>query len=118
MAVWERHLAISRQFRDHGMVEIESGDFLQGSEKLWGAAAHAVKAVAERRGWPHASHRQLFSVVNRLASETGEFSIAVAFGKASELHVNFYEGHMEIDEVNDMAEVVVGFLDEIETHTH
>lgn len=116
MAVWERHVAICRRFREQGIAEIESGDLLQGSEKLWGAAAHAVKAVAEQRGWAHASHRQLFSIVNRLTSETGDYSMASAFGKASELHVNFYEGHMEIDEVNDMAEVVLGFLDAIEAH--
>ena len=118
MADWDRHIEISRSFRDQGVVEIESGDLLQGSEKLWGAAAHAIKAVAERRGWEHASHRHLFSIVNRLASETGDYSIAVAFAKESELHVNFYEGHMEIEEVNDMVEVVVGLLDALEGLNH
>lgn len=51
MADWDLHIEISRSFRDQGVVEIETRDLLQGSEKLWGTVAHAVKAVAERRNW-------------------------------------------------------------------
>ena len=31
--------------------EYDAGDTLQASEKLWGAAAHAIMAVAQHVGW-------------------------------------------------------------------
>ena len=49
--------------------EFEAGDILQGAEKLWGAAAHAVMAVAQERGWPHESHRSLKNATIRLSEE-------------------------------------------------
>ena len=51
---------------------LSQGDLLRASEKAWGAAAHMVKAVAERRRWRHTGHRELFQVVSRLAEETGD----------------------------------------------
>ena len=110
MATWQEHLEISQRFRDQGFAEIESGDLLQGSEKLWGAAAHAVKAVAEQRGWRHDSHRDLFSAVNRLASESGTPEFTRMFRVASELHVNFYEVTMGVDSIHDMTGSVDDFL--------
>ena len=32
------------------------GDVLQGSEKLWGAASHAMIALAQQRGWRYGNH--------------------------------------------------------------
>ena len=42
--------------------ELGRGDYLQASEKAWGAAVRAVKSVAERRGWEHDSHRHMFVI--------------------------------------------------------
>ncbi len=55
--------ALSRRFVRQAQEEFDKGDRLQASEKAWGAAAHAVKAVAASRGWNHNSHRLLFDVV-------------------------------------------------------
>ena len=110
MATWQEHLEISQRFRAQGFAEIESGDLLQGSEKLWGAAAHAVKAIAEQRGWRHDSHRQLFSVVNRLSSEMGTPEFARMFRVAGELHINFYEAAMGVDAIHDTSASVDDFL--------
>ena len=46
--------------------ELARGDVRQASEKGWGAAAQAVKAVAEGRGWEHKTHAALFISVDRL----------------------------------------------------
>ena len=79
--------------------ELERGDFLQASEKAWGAAVHAVKSVSERRGWEHDSHRLLFTVARRIAEEVGDPDIRRLFGVASSLHTNFYEGWMDQETV-------------------
>ena len=63
------------------------------SELLWCAAAHAVKAVAKRRGWQNSSHDDLFDVAKRL-SDTVDVRIGRLFRHASHLHRNMYEGDM------------------------
>lgn len=81
----------SRALLAQAKEELGRGDYLQASEKLWGAAAHMVKGVAERRGWRHGGHRELFEAVGHLAQETGDEDLKVSFQIASSLHQNFYE---------------------------
>lgn len=85
------HATTSRALLEQARHELAADDVLQASEKLWGAAAHTVKAVAEKRGWPHNGHRQLMEVVNRLANETGDSDFRALFAIAQNLHINFYE---------------------------
>ena len=88
----ERHAATSLRFIDQSQSELDKGDTLQASEKAWGAAAHAVKAAAESRGWSHGTHRLLFDIAARIADETGDPEYFDLFRVASALHQNFYEG--------------------------
>ena len=71
---------------------LADGDLLQASEKGWGAAAEMVKAVAEARGWPHTTHRDLWRAVHRVAEEAGDPQMLDHFTHAGSLHMNFYEG--------------------------
>ena len=113
MATWREHLAISHRFRDQGLAEVESGDLLQGSEKLWGAAAHAVKAAAEQRGWKHNGHAYLHMVINELVSVTGDRRFKRAFDAANQLHINFYEDTLDSDEIDEQAQIVLDLIDMI-----
>ena len=90
--------------------ELARGDLRQASEKAWGAAAQAVKAAGEARGWEHATHRQLFDVVRRLAEETGNVELRDTFRLANRLHQNFYEGRLESLEVADVMSTVKEFV--------
>ena len=102
----EEHTAISRDFFIKAGNALADDDLLQASEKGWGAAAHMVKAVAERRGWDHARHRQLYQVANRLAQETDDQEIRTLFEVANGLHSNFYENWMPKEMVaDDLAQV-------------
>ena len=87
--------AASRQLLGQGFAELERGDSRQASEKGWGAAAQMVKAVAERRGWRHSSHRALYTAVSRLVHETGDDGFHTLFNVAGNLHVNFYESWLD-----------------------
>ena len=87
----DEHAALSRQFAHQAQEEFDRGDRLQASEKAWGAAAHAVKATAERRGWNHNTHRLLFDVVDQTASDMGTPELRELFMVANALHQNFYE---------------------------
>lgn len=104
----------SRGFLAKAREELEDGDLLQASEKTWGAAAQMVKAVGERRGWAHDSHRALSQVVNRLAEETGDRSLRISFQVAQALHFNFYEGMHPREFVEDGLETIEELLGKLE----
>ena len=85
------HAALSLHLIRQAQDELASGDRLQASEKAWGAAAHAVKAVAASRGWNHNTHRLLFDVVDQTASDAEAPELRELFLAANALHQNFYE---------------------------
>ena len=90
----ERYKSAGSELLEKARDELAQGDLRQASEKGWGAAAQMVKAVAQRRGWRHDGHAALFEVVNRLAAETDDLQLALAFHTANGLHINFYENIM------------------------
>ena len=61
-------------------VELERGEIAAASQALWDAAACAIKAAAERRGWSHESFADLGDVITRMYDEEGG---------PKELHWNF-----------------------------
>ncbi len=80
------------------------GDDLQGAEKMWGAAAHAVIAVCQQRGWRHRSHPAMSEAVGRLAEERrdagDELTAALldgGFNAAANCHVHFYHRDMDLE---------------------
>lgn len=104
----------SRLFLAHATEELARGELLQASEKLWGAAAHAVKAVAQRRGWAHNSHRSLVEAVDRLVAETGQADLDTLFKVAQALHANFYEGWMTQDSIQRAVGEMEEFVSRVE----
>ena len=89
------HVQTARAFLEAADREFAAGDFMQAAEKMWGAASHAVKAVAHGRGWQVGSHRDLSVAVRRLSDECGDPSLRSGFGLAEKFHANFYTGFME-----------------------
>ena len=73
--------------------EVERGEMEEAGNKLWGAAAHAIKAVAQRRGWPHGAHRDLEEVVMRLVDDEDAPAILFTYyTSANWFHSRFYGG--------------------------
>ena len=93
------------------MVELDAGDLRQASEKLWGAAAQALKSLAERRGWRHGSHGEFYKIIRRLGEETDVSELRNDFRHASELHMNFYENWMIEEEIRENAMRVQSMVD-------
>ncbi|MDE2815189.1 MAG: PaREP1 family protein [Chloroflexota bacterium] len=110
----EVHVRISRQFMRQADEEFAKGDRLQASEKAWGAAAHAVKAVAQQRGWRHDGHRYLFDAIDSIYRETGDTELRGLFGTANALHMNFYEDWQSAEYVQDGIERVKLLLEKLE----
>ena len=71
------------------------GDRLQGSEKLWAAAAHAITAVAQQRGWPYAGPDDLNRAVKRLADDLDEPLLSSCFASVKMFRDNVEFDYME-----------------------
>jgi hypothetical protein len=88
-------------------------DHIQASEKLWGAAALMVKAVAASKGISISSHGELFSFVRRLGEEEKNPELRRLFSVASTLHQNFYENWLSGDVVREYSEDVKQLVAEL-----
>ena len=87
---------------------------VQASEKGWGAAAQALKAIAEERGWNHQGHGLLVDIAKQVADELSRPDLFIAFGAAQSLHVNFCENWLETDAVEAYLDAVKSLLSELE----
>lgn len=122
----QAHARISRRFREHTAIEIKKENRLQASEKIWASVAHALKAVAEQRGWENDSHTHLYDVARQLGTESSESTSrsrrsrsrkATAFVKhldvAGRMHDNFYENERSWADIFDARDDAQKFIDQL-----
>lgn len=74
------------------------------SEKLWEAAASAVKSVCVYRGWQHEKYEHLRDAIESLAKETGNDSIYTGFRIAYDGQL--FVGSLDEDDVDTDRPVV------------
>lgn len=94
---------------------LDKRDYAQASEKLWGAMAEIIKAVAAKRGVELGTHRSLGEFVSRLQKEHPEWDLVPAFGLGNALHMNFYEDWLPPDHVELYANVIREFIERLQT---
>ncbi len=90
----EHYKALSDKYLAEAKELLKEGNLVQVSEKLWGAAALAVKMVAARRRLKLERHRSLWDFVSELSSEKQDKDIIRFFHISNSLHRNFYENQM------------------------
>ena len=94
---------------------LAKGDYAHASEKLWGAMAEIIKAVAARRGLELGTHRSLGEFVSKLQSEHPDWDLVPAFGLGNALHTNFYEDWLPPDHVELYGDVIRHFIEKLQT---
>ena len=104
------HNQAALEFLSASDSEFAAGDHLQASEKLWGAATHAVMAVANQRGWQCRSHRAMKNVVQRVAGLYDDELVQGGFAAAEKFRKNFYHDEMEDFEVEADRPIVHRFV--------
>ena len=92
---------------------LEKNDLPQASEKLWGAAAEMIKALAMKRGITLGTHRSLAVFLIRLNDEHPELDLVRGFDAAEGLHINFYEDHLPEQIVRIRAAAVKDFVEKL-----
>lgn len=70
---------------------MEKADYVQASEKFWGAAAEVIKAIAAKREVDIRSHGEIYRFITILSKELNDSELLRCFGLAGTLHQNFYE---------------------------
>ena len=108
------HAAISRTFIAHAREELQKGNNLQASEKVWGAAAHALKAVAIQRGWRHGRHEALFDIADQVGKELGRTDFSNVISIAHALHVNFYENLRREESIRSAIDAIEQFVTDLD----
>jgi hypothetical protein len=102
----EQYLKLNDKYPMDAYALIAKEDFVQASEKLRGAAAEIVKAIAARRGIVIKSHAELYKFVSKLGTELEDPELVRLFSLASTLHQNFYEDWLPPETLMDHAEAV------------
>jgi uncharacterized protein (UPF0332 family) len=107
------YLEQSEKFWKQAEDELKRGELQQASEKYWGAASLAVKALAELKGYRHDGHALLFQIIDKVSQERNDESLKLQFITAGMLHTNFYEGWLTKGEVQTGALQVKEFISKI-----
>ena len=102
----ESHQTHSRRLIRHAEERLALGDRLQTSEKAWGAVAHYLKVIADRRGWQYETHVDSFRVTRALTAEQANPKISQLFAIAEGLHKNYYRDSMPLEFLADRLEDV------------
>jgi hypothetical protein len=111
----QEYLRLNGKYLAEAQELLAKEDYPQASEKLWGAAAEIVKAVAAKRGRELGTHRSIGEFVSKLAKEKPEWDLIEEFSVASALQTNFYEDHMPSDHVVKNAETVKEFVAKVKS---
>ena len=106
----QEHAGTARAFLEEADREFAEGDTLQASEKMWGAASHAIMAVAMQRGQDCGTHRRMVNIAWQIAGELNDDGLRAGIEAAQRLHTNFYHGTMEPEEFERPAWLVRRFV--------
>lgn len=95
--------------------ELARGELDKAGNKLWGAAAHAIKAAAAIRGWEHYAHNLLEETVLRLIREEGASPhLRGQYYIASHYQQRFYGGPPDADGIRYGKAIIAEFIRTLE----
>jgi len=108
------YVRLTAKYMDDAESLLKKKDAPQAGEKLWGAAAEAVKATAARRGKPLKTHADLWNFVLSRDRENPKLELRRLFVVANHLHSNFYEDEIPFNAVQGIAEDVKELVAKLE----
>ena len=107
------HILVAQTLLDESDDEFAADKMLKASEVLWGAVAHALIAIALSRGQPYDSHGALRRVASQLPGVPSQVPGKSEFGRAEELHNNFYHGQLTRSDLERIRPLVRIFVERI-----
>ena len=89
----KKYLELSNKYLAEAEELYKKGDLPQSGEKYWGATAALLNAIAEKRKWPHYSHRDYADIVEKLSEQLKE-PLGPLFANTERLHANYYHNFL------------------------
>ena len=111
----ERYYRMSQRYLKHALEQLDRGDTLQASEKVYGAVAQAAKSCAELRGWNHYSHYRLELVLDQLSDEWDDPDLIILHGAVKDLHNNFFGYEISATRVRDYCQAAQSLIGKLDT---
>jgi len=109
----KEYLEAAEDLLEEAREELGKGNVRQAAEKLWGAAALAVKAYAYlREGKRLTSHGELWEYMRLMAREVGRW-VREAWMYANGMRTCFYEGWCAREDVEDAIENIERLVKEV-----
>ncbi len=93
----KKYTELSEKYINDAESLLKKGDFSQSSEKLWGAVATIVKAVAAKHNKEIKTHDGISFYLATLSKELKDENLLTVGFIANTLHQNFYENFLTIE---------------------
>ena len=110
----ETHTTHRDRMLEHAEAMCNAGDRLQASEKIWGAVAHGLKAVADEREWPYRRHQDGVVIARYVGALAGDAEIATLFRAVESFHRNFYADAYSIEDIRQGVDEAKRFLSRLD----
>ena len=101
----------TQAFFDAADQHFEDEEPLLAYDNLWNAAACALTAVSDTRGWPTGDLRDLRANAERLANEASDHHLRHQFAVAQQFRARFNEGFVERHQLADYCRLMREFVD-------
>ena len=89
-------------------------DYELFSRRIWEATAHAIKCIAQERGWPCGTYREVSDAGRRLAKgRPDEYGLMSALGFAQLAHTNGQGLVLERYEIEEDWDYSTSFIDRL-----
>ncbi len=109
----KKHVYLNGKYLQDAKALLDKQDYVQASEKLWGAVAQIIKAIALNRGKRLRTHTAINTYIVQLAKELNDASLLDAFSIANSLHQNFYENWLAPETVIQNAKTIERLINKL-----
>lgn len=106
----KKYLELNNKYIHDADECLKKGDYVQASEKLWGATVTIAKAIAAQRRKSLKTHEGIKFFLAQLARELKDENINTVSLVAEGLHQNFYENIEHPDSVKKGAKMIKQFV--------
>ena len=89
----EKYLELFNKYLAEAKELYKKGNLPKSGEKYWEATAALLNAIAEKRKWPHDSHRDYAEIVEKLSEQLKE-PLGPLFANTERLHANYYHNFL------------------------
>ncbi len=111
----QNYLRLSGKYLSEAENLVRAKEIAPASDKLWGASAEIVKAVAAKRGIELGTHGSLWEYVSKLDAEHPEWKLRRDFSYVGNLHQSFYEDWLPEGYVIEGLDIIKEFVRKLKT---